>query len=371
MRLEDRVHAIADFGFTERQARFLVTVMLHAGVCLPRQYASFSGIVHGQKTRMFFAKLVKGRYASAYRCRHNRGRIYQVHHKALYRAIGQTDSRHRRPLSPARVVRGLMLLDAVLLDPALVWLATDQDKAIGLTTLTSIDPDRLSHLGLGARSGGPRIAAEKFPIGIDPNGRVVLLYVAPDSDLGPCHAFVYRHVELLRSVPAWTLRVVVPPWPQRLGERYANAVTEELTATVRPALMTAVRRHFDERRKVAETGWAPCDPEHFDQADQAFKAPRFQRLYRRWLTDGDCVFDLAAEGLKHALDSGVGRVEALLLPHQYRHLAPLVKSTTRTPQGAENIDETSASPRPPSISAAVRASGSRVGASLDRPPPAK
>jgi hypothetical protein len=32
MNFDDRVKAIADFGFTERQARFLVTVMLHAGV---------------------------------------------------------------------------------------------------------------------------------------------------------------------------------------------------------------------------------------------------------------------------------------------------------------------------------------------------
>lgn len=27
---EDRVKAVAEFGFTERQARFLVTVMLHS-----------------------------------------------------------------------------------------------------------------------------------------------------------------------------------------------------------------------------------------------------------------------------------------------------------------------------------------------------
>jgi hypothetical protein len=33
---EDRVKAVVDFGFTERQARFLVTVMQHSGVCLLR-----------------------------------------------------------------------------------------------------------------------------------------------------------------------------------------------------------------------------------------------------------------------------------------------------------------------------------------------
>ena len=50
--------AVAEFGFTQRQARFLELVMRHAGVCLLRQYSTFAGIVHGQKTRAFFAKLV-------------------------------------------------------------------------------------------------------------------------------------------------------------------------------------------------------------------------------------------------------------------------------------------------------------------------
>ena len=63
---EDRVKAVVDFGFTERQARFLVTVMLHAGVCLLRQYTAFPGIVHGQKTRKFFYKLVSRGFATAY-----------------------------------------------------------------------------------------------------------------------------------------------------------------------------------------------------------------------------------------------------------------------------------------------------------------
>ncbi len=37
----ERTDAIAAFGFTERQARFLVNVLLHAGVFVERQYLSF------------------------------------------------------------------------------------------------------------------------------------------------------------------------------------------------------------------------------------------------------------------------------------------------------------------------------------------
>jgi len=41
----ERVNAISSFGFTERQARFLLNVLLHAGVFVERQYCSFAGIV--------------------------------------------------------------------------------------------------------------------------------------------------------------------------------------------------------------------------------------------------------------------------------------------------------------------------------------
>jgi hypothetical protein len=95
MTFDERVHAVARKGFTERQARFLTTVMLHAGVCVPRQYARFYGIVYGAKTRTFFDKLMQLRYASMYDCRHNRERIYHVNQRALYATIGEADSRLR------------------------------------------------------------------------------------------------------------------------------------------------------------------------------------------------------------------------------------------------------------------------------------
>ena len=54
----ERVHAVAKKGFTERQAGFLVTVMLHSGVCVRRQYCVYARIVRGQKVHDFFASLV-------------------------------------------------------------------------------------------------------------------------------------------------------------------------------------------------------------------------------------------------------------------------------------------------------------------------
>jgi hypothetical protein len=98
--------------------------MRHSGVCVQRQYAAHAGIVHGQKTRAFFAKLVRRGFASAFECRHNRGRVYHVHHHARYTVIGAANSRYRRPVSASRTTERLMMLDALLGGGDVAWFAT-------------------------------------------------------------------------------------------------------------------------------------------------------------------------------------------------------------------------------------------------------
>ena len=74
MTFEARVSAVAAQKFTERQARFLVTVMLHSGVCMIRQYCAFSNMVYGQTARDFFARLIDQRLATVSACAHKRAR---------------------------------------------------------------------------------------------------------------------------------------------------------------------------------------------------------------------------------------------------------------------------------------------------------
>ena len=101
MRHDDRIQAILPFGFTERQARFVVLVLRHGGVCVPRQYASFAGIANGgRRCNAFFDRLVRRGYAHEIGCVHNRARLYDLHYKPLYHAIGEPTSRYRRRLSP-------------------------------------------------------------------------------------------------------------------------------------------------------------------------------------------------------------------------------------------------------------------------------
>ena len=99
---EERIRAVVDCGFTERQARFLVLVMRHAGVCIPRQYAGFAGIANGgRRCNAFFDKLVRRGYAHEIRCVHNRARVYHVRHKPLF-----SSSVKRRAATAGRCRRG-------------------------------------------------------------------------------------------------------------------------------------------------------------------------------------------------------------------------------------------------------------------------
>ena len=114
MTTAERVRAVAEKGFTDRQAGFLVTVMLHSGVCIGRQYCVYARIVRGQKVYDFFASLVARRFATSYSAAHRRSHIYHLHSKLLYAAIGEPNDRNRKPVTLARAVEWLMVLDLVL-----------------------------------------------------------------------------------------------------------------------------------------------------------------------------------------------------------------------------------------------------------------
>ena len=337
MTAEDRVNAVAEFGFTPRQARFLVLVMRHAGVCLLRQYSSFAGIVHGQKTRAFFRKLVSRRYASAYACRHNRGRLYHVHQYALYRAIDEPNSPYRRPVGAGRIVERLILLDAVLANPELNWLVTEAEKVAYFTTSPyPVAVEKLPRLTM--RVGFPPAGdpfPDKLPIGIDPSGRAAFLYFVLPSGGDDFRAFLGRHADLFRTLPSWTLRLVFPSAIAHAYPGLQSVVHDELESPLHARTVEELTWYFGQLRAMPNARVRPTD-ERFRRAAEAFERPRFHRLFRRWLKEGDCALeDVSSAVISDALASGAGRVECLVLPHRYDHLPPLVDLLGSTSRGAE------------------------------------
>lgn len=325
MSVDERVQAVAKKGFTERQARFLTTVMQHAGVCVPRQYARFCGIVHGAKTRKFFAKLGRLGVASMHDCRHNRARIYHVNQRALYSAIGEPDSALRRPLTLNHAIRRLMVLDAIVEDPEMIWLGTAEDKANHLTALTGITPEDLPHVTVG--DGAPRRTRyfpDRLPIGIQLAGRGVLVYLVLDPTLDDFRLFLERHSAVLRALPAWTVRVVVPPQFPDLAQRVKQAFVTQLTVpALSPEDIAVVRQRFQSvRTQHYPFDFGPTD-HHLENRD-LLAAPKYHVLFKLWKKEGDAALaGLGSAAIQDAVKAEAGRIETLELGHRYGHLSPL------------------------------------------------
>jgi hypothetical protein len=320
MTFDERVQAVARRGFTERQARFLTSVMLHAGVCVPRQYARFCGIVHGAKTRKFFAKLVRLGIASMYDCRHNRARIYHVTQRALYAAIGEPDSTFRRRMSINRAIQRLTVLDAIVEDPDLVWLATAEDKGAHLTAIASVAPADLPHAVVGEGAERKvRYFPDRFPIGINLAGRGVIVYVFSEPELNDFRVFLERHAAVLRALPAWTLRLVAPPDLPSIGDRARRVVEQHLMSPLRAVTVDEMRWYFEQLRSAA-----PSDMPRFERARSGFSTQHAQVIYKLWKQDGDAALvSVGSDAIRQAVAAGHGGIEVLELGHRYGHLSPL------------------------------------------------
>jgi hypothetical protein len=349
MKLEDRINAIADFGFTERQARFLDLVMVFSGLCVPRQYAAFAGTAYGRRVSRFIDQLVRRGYATVSHCLHNRSELYHVRHRALYRAIQQPHSRYRRPVPARQVVDRLMRLDAIVSQPELVWLATEEEK-IALFSLMapSLPRERLPHEMVGQSTEGRlRLFPDDQPIGVTTTGRVDFTYLVTAYETKALRAFVQRHADLLKALPGWTLRLVLPQQLADSAAHFESAVRDELTP-LRPALLAELKWYFAKRRSTPNPrALSFADPDFWDR-HAAFSSPRFQQLYRRWLTAGDSVFEaLGSPSNIEALECGTGKIESRILTLSYRHLAPLVSLFRSSRKGVEGGDTSSALSQPP------------------------
>jgi hypothetical protein len=232
MNLEHAVQTIANRGFTDRQARFLVLVARLSGVCVMRQYSSFAGIVFGQKTRRFFGKLVRLGFVSTYDCAHNRGRVYHVRDRAIYEAIGDPDSRLRRPPGVPRALERLMLLDAILENPESIWMSSPDEK-IDYFSSREIPAADAPHLVI--RQGDQqrvRYFPDRLPIGVHPSGHVVFVYLHVDPLHDEFRDFLQRHAPLLERLPSWTIRIVVPAHLEGASQTLQKAAWGQLASGV-------------------------------------------------------------------------------------------------------------------------------------------
>lgn len=329
MTMDGRITAVARLGFTERQARFLVHVMLFSGICLPRQYARSAGTAYGHNVTEFFARLVRDGHATAWRSLHNRGRLYHVRSRRLYEAIGEPSHRHRRAVPARQVTERLMRLDALLAQPKVQWLASEAEKVDYLRRLApALSTEELSHVSNAAR--GPRLLPSDVLVGIG-ESKPTFVYVARSANEDDWRRAIVGHEHLLAALPAWVLRAYFPPELKAQLSRFHFVFQEELGEPLSPTILKELRWYFEQLR-APTTRRAPGDRERFRECQvQLLITPRYRLLHQRWLAHGDAAFDVASSSANaQHLAKHTGQLHCLLLPVSYRNTAALV-TPVRTP----------------------------------------
>lgn len=213
---DERVRTLAPIGLRRRQTEFVVTVALHGGYCLQRQYDAFVGRRHGQVGSDLFDRLITRRLATRVQLARHRGYIYHLHSKGLYRALGQEDNRNRRRASAAQIARKLMALDYVIATPTREWLATEDDKVTALTTrfnVPMVDLPRRRYRSLGDRQAPTfRCFVNKLPIAVtDGEPTVEFVHLVLDKSGAGLETFLDDHAPLLRRLPVSTIIAICPP----------------------------------------------------------------------------------------------------------------------------------------------------------------
>jgi len=383
MTFDERVLALEYLGLTPRQTRFLVTVALHGGYCVRRQYLAFAGVAYGKTVRDFLDGLVRQRLAERFLFHGNRGHIYHVHARSIYRAIDQLDNRNRRHVSPAVIARKLMVLDFVLTEPEADWYATEQDKVALFAERFRVPqsdlPSRVYDASDTLLPPTTRYFIHKLPIflpgpegpdvaAIDaastadeasavdaarsadeaPDDRSVTSLRAGSSSrrvvgaIGVPH-FVYLvneptghglerfladHARLLAALPDWTVVAVCPAGQPGLHacraafERYRGGTT---TARV-PSDATELRWYFHARRLVEQGELRDLSVDDIRRY-QTIRARRngagTEGLYAAWLRGGDAAIQAAVQPRHPASAAPVGTLWLRELPFTYSQFGAL------------------------------------------------
>lgn len=332
MTFDERVQALVYLGFTPRQTRFLVTVALHSGFCVRRQFAAFAGVEYGKNVRNFLDQLVDRKLGRRVQFEINRGHVYHVSARSVYRAIGQDGNRNRRTAAPALIARKLMLLDFVLAQTADEWLATEQDKVAFFRDRILVAPAHLPrrvYVSSDQRKEPPaRYFIDKLPIFLAGEPSTVhFVFLATEAAGHAFARFLWDHSALVARLPHWAIVVVCPQYTVdlRAFQTAFDAFRQGSLKARTVASSDDLRWYFMTRRSVEHDDLPSVSVtliDRFHVARRRFSGAVFESLYADWLAHGDAVLDSG----DHSRPAPLGANGTLLtheLPFSYSQFGKL------------------------------------------------
>ncbi|MYN65063.1 MAG: hypothetical protein F4X11_08550 [Acidobacteria bacterium] len=196
--LQGRVDALAEFGWTGRDAEWLALVCLHSGVFLRRQYLAFVGKPHRELARRFVERCGKAAVEEPW---NGTGlRLCRIASRPLYQALAAEHVRHRREATPEVTLRRLLSLDCVLDHLDLPWLPTEGEKVAALTAAGVPEHVLPGRLYQGAGKATRRHFVHKLPLALDAERATFVFVQAEDETPSGLSTWGGQHAALWASL---------------------------------------------------------------------------------------------------------------------------------------------------------------------------
>ena len=177
--LRGRERKLEPLGWTGQDAEWIALVCLHSGVFTRAQFCHYFD-TDSKRAHRFVRSLTERKVAveGEWPIMNGGGKTCRVSSKAIYRALGIENIRHRRKASKPVLMRRLLSFDFVLEHPGMNWLPAEPEKVeffqkLGLPL--RLIPRRIYY---GVAGSQKRYFALKLPLAVDPE-TVTFAYVDP------------------------------------------------------------------------------------------------------------------------------------------------------------------------------------------------
>ena len=178
--LRGRDRKLEPLGWTGQHAEWIALVCLHSGVFTRAQFCQYFDTTNRVRAQRFVKALIDRKQAVEieWPIMNGGAKTCRISSKAIYRALGVENIRHRRQASNLVVMRRLLSLDFVLEHPDMNWLPAEPEKVeffeeIGLPL--RLIPRRIYY---GVVGNQKRYFALKLPLAVEPE-IVTFAYVDP------------------------------------------------------------------------------------------------------------------------------------------------------------------------------------------------
>jgi hypothetical protein len=301
---QDHLDRLQDFGYNEREARFLYLAATHSGYFTRHQFLSFTHQTKGCLVHRFTTKLLTQLHAQATQYGH-KTYVFKLTSRKIYDLIGKQDLRDHRSHTGDFIRIRLLVLDFVLARPDLQYLESREEKfkffheQLGIpASLFPGQTDKAEDLAPSLN----RFFKDRFPLFVSArNGNTPGPALPTFVYCDPAHhgiswfaGYLDRHQVFLRRLPAFELIYATP------GHWKLDRASQVFTAIFGNANRPDPKHlaHYFQIRRLWETGQngslTRADRDLLRAGDKQYKGEPFESGYQKWFAAGLPAVDLDA-----------------------------------------------------------------------------